>query len=280
VTIRRAVVFSNVRDRDRDTRRRLKTELDKRGIAVVQQDADLVISIGGDGTFLEAVRRYRDLGVPFVGVNTGSLGFLQEVDQDHIDELAANLASGQYTVDHYPLLRTRVHSVGGVTEMHALNDVVVERRGTRTIRVQLTIDGYDCGKVLGDGIIVAAPVGSTAYASAAGGAIVHPKAPVYQVVPLSPHDSQIYQSIRTALILPPESRVRITMDPEKVRDARVVIDGAEIDVEGMRYTELDISDKTLPVLKFGESGYWRRLFTKILGVNVPELGNVVPGENS
>jgi len=278
VVIQRVLVFANVRERDRATEQQLVAALDERGVIVDAENPDLIISIGGDGTFLESVRRYRGLGVPFVGVNTGSLGFLQEVDRTHLDELASAVATGKHRIDSYPMLRTKIHGTGRVVEVHAVNDVVVERRGTRTIRLQLTVDGYDCGKVLGDGIIVAAPLGSTAYAISAGGAIVHPEAPVYQIVPLNPHDSQIYKSIRSAIILSRASRVRITMDPEKVRESRVVVDGAELDVSGMRYTELEVSDETLPVLKFGKTSYWRRLFTKILGVSEPELGEVAEDE--
>lgn len=270
--IGRVLIFANVRERDRTTKDRLVKLLEDRGIHEVEDEsADLVVSIGGDGTFLEAVRRYRHLELPFVGVNTGSLGFLQEVDREHVEQLVDALASGSFTLDAYPLLKTRVHCVDEDLVFHALNDVVVERRGTRTIRVELSIDGFDCGKVLGDGIIVAAPVGSTAYASAAGGSVVHPQAPVFQLVPLNPHDSQIYKSIRTSLILPAQSSVRITMDPEKIRESRVVIDGSEVDVSGMVYTELEISDETLPIVKLGESSFWRRLFTKILGVTETEL---------
>ncbi len=276
MTIKRALIFANIRSRDQSTRDELVNIMERRGIDHSSDDPQVIVSIGGDGTFLEAVRRYRHFGVPFVGVNTGSLGFLQEIDRSQLSYLAGSLVEGNYELETHPLLRATVHHAGGPVETYALNDVVVERRGTRTIRLQLTIDGFDCGKILGDGIIVATPLGSTAYASAAGGAVVHPSAEVYQLIPLNPHDSTIYKSIRTALVLARDSVVRIAMDPEKVREVRVVIDGAELDIDAMTHTVIEVSDETLPILKLGKTGYWRRLFTKILGMHEPEFGSEVP----
>ncbi len=266
--IKRVIIDNSPTEEARRTRRRLASLFEEQAIDVVQKDPDLVVSVGGDGTFLRTVNRYLDSEAPFVGVNTGSLGFLQEVNSEHLEEFVQFLADDDYEIHDFPLLETDVVlRSGDVRRVYAFNDVVVERSGTRTIRLQLEIDGYNCGRVLGDGIIIATPAGSTAYVSAAGGSIVHPDAEVYQMVPLNPHDSTIYESIRTSLLLPFDSHITITIEPKRKRSPRLVVDGDEGNFEGLERIRTKISvDRHVKVLRLGNVTFWQKLFSKIIGV--------------
>ena len=151
--------------------------------------AELVIAVGGDGTLLHAARLVAQHEVPLVGVNRGRLGFLTDVmPQDMLQSVDAAL-EGRLEPDELPLLKARLHLAGGrVEESFALNDVVMQKHDTgRTLDFETRIDGNYVNTHDGDGIIVASPTGSTAYALSCNGPILEPHLPALMIVPICPH---------------------------------------------------------------------------------------------
>jgi NAD+ kinase len=155
----------------------------------IGERADLVIAIGGDGTLLYAARLVAGHAVPLIGVNRGRLGFLTDVmPQDMLPSVDAALA-GALAEDQRPLLRARLHGADGpLAQALALNDVVMQKHDTgRTLDFETRIDGQYVNTHDGDGIIVASPTGSTAYALSCGGPIIEPHLPALVIVPICAH---------------------------------------------------------------------------------------------
>jgi NAD+ kinase len=151
--------------------------------------ADLVIAVGGDGTLLYAARLVARHNVPLVGVNRGRLGFLTDVmPQDMLQSVDAALA-GKLEADERPLLTARLHRTRGeALQSFALNDVVMQKHDTgRTLDFETRIDGAYVNTHDGDGIIVASPTGSTAYALSCSGPIIEPHLPALVLVPICAH---------------------------------------------------------------------------------------------
>ena len=151
--------------------------------------ADLVIAVGGDGTLLYAARLVARHNVPLVGVNRGRLGFLTDVmPQDMLSSVDAALA-GELEADERPLLTARLHRADAeVAQSFALNDVVMQKHDTgRTLDFETRIDGTYVNTHDGDGIIVASPTGSTAYALSCSGPIIEPHLPALVIVPICAH---------------------------------------------------------------------------------------------
>ena len=151
--------------------------------------ADLVIAVGGDGTLLYGARLVARHGVPLIGVNRGRLGFLTDVmPQDMLPSVDAALA-GELEEDQRPLLTARLHQRGGqVAQSFALNDVVMQKHDTgRTLDFETRIDGTYVNTHDADGIIVASPTGSTAYALSCSGPIIEPHLPALVIVPICAH---------------------------------------------------------------------------------------------
>jgi NAD+ kinase len=151
--------------------------------------ADLVIAVGGDGTLLYAARLVARHNVPLVGVNRGRLGFLTDVmPQDMLTSVDAALA-GELEADERPLLTARLHRAGAqAAQSLALNDVVMQKHDTgRTLDFETRIDGNYVNTHDGDGIIVASPTGSTAYALSCSGPIIEPHLPALVIVPICAH---------------------------------------------------------------------------------------------
>jgi NAD+ kinase len=183
--------------------------------------ADLVIAVGGDGTMLYAARLVARHGVPLIGINRGRLGFLTDVmPQDMLPSVDAALA-GEVEKDERPLLTAELHrAAGAVAQAFALNDIVMQKHDTgRTLDFETRIDGQFVNTHDGDGIIVASPTGSTAYALSCNGPIVEPHLPVLVIVPICAHtlsDRPIVVAadsvVEVALLERPDTHAHVTCD--------------------------------------------------------------------
>ncbi len=156
-------------------------------VTILQEtDADLLLSIGGDGTFLESVTYARG-NVPIMGVNSGRLGFLSEVSQDDIEAALQSFFDGRFVTSKLDVIA--LQSMDGEVIDFALNEFAVTKRDSSSM---LTIHTYVNNEFLttywADGLIVSTPTGSTAYSMSVGGPIVHPATPVFILTPIAPHN--------------------------------------------------------------------------------------------
>ena len=174
----------------------------------VPEDAECILVLGGDGTLLQAARDTINLGIPLAGVNLGTLGFLAEIEKSGIDDALDHLLKDEFEIEDRMLLKGSLWKAGErVFEGHALNDIVVSRRGPlMVLPVDLEVNGQMLASYKADGIIVSTPTGSTGYNLSAGGPIVSPKARLMVVTPICPH------TLNTrSVILSPEDQVTIYM---------------------------------------------------------------------
>ena len=151
--------------------------------------ADVAIVLGGDGTMLSIARQLAPLNVPLIGVNQGRLGFLTDVPLATMEPALEAILAGRFVEERRTILDAVVARTGGAPERAiALNDVAVNRgsRGT-LIECAVEIDGRFAFAMRADGIIIATPTGSTAYALSAGGSILAPDVPAFALVPVAPH---------------------------------------------------------------------------------------------
>jgi NAD+ kinase len=166
--------------------------LRKRGCEVLPEGdtkADLAIVIGGDGTMLAAARELMRHHVPLVGVNQGRLGFMTDIGHDDMLEGVGAILDGKYATEERTLLDAEIKRGGkSLLRTIALNEAVIGKGSQgRLIEFELSIDGEFVYTLRADGIIVATPTGSTAYALSAQGPILHPAVPALTLVPLNPH---------------------------------------------------------------------------------------------
>ena len=229
-------------------------------------DADLVVAIGGDGTMLHAIMTHQDKNIPFLGISAGKLGFLQIVELDQIDALAEALVQNKYSTIDVPLIAAVQNdkSLG-----YAFNDISVERGGPRAAKFNVQI-GKSGGSFIGDGIIFATPLGSTAYTLAAGGPIIDSKAQnVMVVTPNNPHVSVLYSTLQRPHVISGSRKVAIQIDEGENHShpVKLVIDGETIldNISG----EVDIvySDRTVKLIEFVPDGFHDRIENKRLGRN-------------
>ena len=159
------------------------------GFEVIGRSADLAIVIGGDGTMLAAARNLAHQKVPLAGINQGRLGFMTDIALSEMVESVGAILEGRHTIEERALIEAEILRAGkSVLRTVALNEAVVTKGSqARLIEFKLTINGEYVYRLRADGVIVATPTGSTAYALSAQGPILQPTVPAFALVPLNPH---------------------------------------------------------------------------------------------
>ena len=187
--------------------------------AALGRECDLAVVLGGDGTMLGIARQLARYGIPLVGINQGRLGFITDVSVGQFAEVLAPMLAGDFEVEHRTMLEGVVErDERTIFEALALNDVVVSRSHTASM-IELRIDIGDefMANLRADGLILASPTGSTAYALSAGGPILHPGIAGWVLAPIAPHTLS-----NRPIVLPDESNVAIEIVAG--RDASVNFD--------------------------------------------------------
>ncbi|UCD87805.1 MAG: NAD(+)/NADH kinase [Desulfobacterales bacterium] len=176
-----------------------------------------VVVLGGDGTFLSAIRWIQDTGVPVLGMNLGAFGFLTECSANKLFPIMEDIITGAFTTEERILLSARVLRDGeAVTCQTVLNDVVVNKEAlARIAHINTYIDDYYLTTFKADGLIVATPTGSTAYSLSAGGPIVHPSLKTIILTPICP-----FTLTNRPLILPDTVTIKIKVDE---RDSNIFL---------------------------------------------------------
>jgi NAD+ kinase len=221
---RLAIVGHTGKPQSRRIQDELETWLKDRGIEVTDESPDLVLSLGGDGTMLRAAHAAHSADAPLLGVNMGTLGYLSEVDAGAEKESLERVIAGDFEIEERMMLRCEAESF----ESHvALNEILVERTSRRRlVKLHVWVGGERLATFNADGVIVATPTGSTAYALSAGGPIVSPRAQCLVLVPVSAH-----MIFARPFVLAPDEVVEVQVDPAGDAGA-LALDGAvEHDLE-------------------------------------------------
>jgi NAD+ kinase len=214
--------------------------------------ADLLVSLGGDGTLLRAVESASTAGVPVLGVNIGTLGFLTQVEPAGLEDALEGFLAGKHTVEERMTLHVAVERAGGVAgpERTALNEASIEKTVPgHTVRIGAAIDGRPFVTYAGDGLLVATATGSTAYNLSARGPILSPQLRALVLTPVSPH-----MLFDRPLVLDPSERVRL--DILEPRSAVLVVDGATVTTlepgSAVHYRE---GDRPARMVTFGPNNF-------------------------
>lgn len=187
-------------------------------------EADLAVSIGGDGTMLRTFERVAQAGVPVLGVNVGHLGYLTEFEADEAQTAVDKALRGDLPVEERLMIQSSVQRSDGEIEgtWIGLNEAVVEKKSQgHTVRLEVTIDDSPFATYAGDGLIVSTPTGSTAYNLSARGSIVAPTHWSLQLTPVAPH-----MLFDRSLVLRPDTEIRVSVVGE--REANLSVDGRSV----------------------------------------------------
>ena len=229
-------------------------------LAARLQSTDVVLTLGGDGTFLAGARMAAPRGIPLLGVNLGRLGFLTELDEDQLESGLVRFLEGRYRIEERTMLQVQLRrGTKNVARTIGLNEVVVNRaEEARMLRVEIEVGDQAVGVIDADGVIVATATGSTAYALATGGPILEPNLRDLVLVPMNPFALTV-----RPIVFPPAQDIvlSITRGPAEMRvdggrRGRAVATGDTIRVGS--------HPRRLKVIRFGPAeDFYRRLGDKL-----------------
>jgi NAD+ kinase len=225
---------------------------------------DLIVAIGGDGTLLAAARRVARHDVPLIGVNRGRLGFLTDISPEHMLEAIDEILAGDFLAEQRRLLHAQILPQGGTERaqrgMLALNDVVLQKGETgRMLDFVTCVDGVYVNTHRGDGLIVATPTGSTAYALSCGGPIIQPNVDAVVMVPICPHTLS-----DRPVVLPDSSKIEVVVEAGDDSQAYVVCDGEELGrIDNQAKLLIRRADETVTLLHPRGYNYYELLRSKL-----------------
>jgi NAD+ kinase len=260
-------IISNRNYESRKTKKNLIYQLRKNGFNTSEKyDADAVLNIciGGDGAFLRAVHRNAFPEIPFIGINTGHLGFFQELQPNEIDKFISMYKEKSYEIEKVCMVDAKVCTKDKCYYLTGINEIVIKGVKSKVIHIEMYIDDNHLQRFSGDGLIISTPSGSTAYNFSAGGSIVYPSISSLQITPLAPINSSVYRSLPTSIIVAGESSIRIKPELRYENSILVVNDGMEFKYDNIEEVQLTMSDKHVNKLTFNKDTYWNNLKSKFL----------------
>ncbi|WP_188118024.1 NAD(+)/NADH kinase [Methanobrevibacter millerae] len=214
-------------------------------------DADIVISIGGDGTFLKSARLSE--GKPILGINTGTLGFLTEVSPENIKKALQKISEGNYEIENRMMLEGEIIKETGerIEIPESLNEITISKNTIGVVRFDAIINGKVINSYTADGILVCTPTGSTAYNLSCGGPIVDPTAQIMTLTPIAPHTI-----LNRSVILSDDSTVEIRItELRENTTSHVLYDGKAIEVFSGDTVRIKKSDKITKIIKLEERSF-------------------------
>lgn len=227
-------------------------------------DAECVIILGGDGTMLLASSILAEKGIPMIGINLGTVGFMADVDPCNMEEALECLLQDRFQIEErMNLTGTIYHNDKEIAMATALNDIVVARSGySRIICLRIYVNGELLDIYEGDGVIISTPTGSTAYNLSAGGPIVSPKASLMLVTPISPHSLT-----SKSVVLSAEDKIEVEIVPK--RKSQKVEAFATFDGRGYETLQpedricIRRSEKTTKLVKIYQTSFYEVLRSKM-----------------
>ncbi len=222
-------------------------------------EAEIIISVGGDGTFLRASKYSFENETPVLGINVGNLGFLTEVDTANIAEAMNGLIAGSYSLERRMLLKGLLYKNGEMIEDTglpdlALNEFAITRSmNEKVIKMEIVVNDISIKSFSADGIIVATPTGSTAYSLSAGGPVVDPKAEAVIITPICPHTL-----FSRSIILGPDNALEIKLSSRNEKDI-LSVDGktAPLRKPGEYLLKVTRSNKRLNLVSFNPNAFFK-----------------------
>lgn len=266
-SIQRVCIFSNQLRRSLETAETLTCRLEQKGFQVsenVTADTDLIVSIGGDGSFLKTMNDLNYPSIPVVSINTGHLGFFSEVNPDQINTLLERLEHNHFFIESMAPLKAVVTTGDQITEVKAINELVIKSNQVKAIHLRVKVNGQLIERFSGDGIIISTSAGSTAYSYSTGGSIVDPRIDVLQLTPLAPINTNSYRCFTSSVIFPPDGCINISPQREPEGYVLVSTDGIPVAVDYFDQISVTLDQNKIQMLRLKQHDFWNKVVKKFV----------------
>lgn len=262
--INRIKIYCNDNRQSGDTLSILREGLEQNNFTIVDDNPDLAITIGGDGAFLRMVKGEEyNSDLIYVGINAGTLGFLQEIKINDIDNFIECLNNNNYKIDKVGVQETTILTDDISNVYYSINEIVIREIDLNTSFLSVSINGNVLEKYVGDGLLIATSVGSTAYNLSFGGSIVYSALHTLQITPIAPLNSKAYRSLLNSVVVPEKASIRIVPMNNKV-NLLISVDGENKRLNNVKQINTLVDDKRLQFLHLENYSFWEKVNDKFL----------------
>ena len=266
-TINKIKIYFNNNEQSIKVAKNLEEELKQYDFKIVNKNPDLCISVGGDGSFLRMVKDNNfNSEVKYIGINAGTLGFLQEINLKDTKDFVQRLNDDKYKIESINIQETVIKTKKEEHVFNSLNEIVVREKEFNTLKVPIYVDDEYLERLTGDGVLISTSTGSTAYNMSFGGAIVYNTLNTLSITPIAPLNNKVFNTLRNTVIIPGDKKVTIKTTDE-YNDLFVSIDGENKVYDDIQSIETYISDKKINCLRMKEFHFIKVVNNKILNNN-------------
>ncbi len=258
--INKIKIYINGDDKSQNIKKLLENKLNS--FEIVDKNYDLAISIGGDGTFLKMVNESDfDNNIYFIGINSGKLGFLEEIEPFEIDYLIDKLNNNDFNIEEVSIGKIDIISKDSRDTFNFLNEVLIRKEDLKVLKSSVFIDNEHLEDFTGDGLLVSTSTGSTAYNLSFNGPIIYNKLNVLSLTPVAPINNSVYKNLTNSLIVNSDSIIKFLLNNF---DLSIMIDGRLKRFNNIDEINITIDSKKIKCLRIGDYNFVKRINSKIL----------------
>nr|WP_027347330.1 NAD(+)/NADH kinase [Helcococcus sueciensis] len=264
---KKANIFANLYQLSFEVKEKVIKELIDNDIDVSETfhpDADFNIVIGGDGTFIKAVHDSEFSSIPFIGINTGHLGFYNDVKYYEVEEAIKKLKENDFILNHLKVIDCEIITDDKTYTYNSINEIVLKAKYTSIMNFDLYVDHVKLQTFAGDGILFSTPSGSTAYNLSAGGALLCQNLNAFQITPLAAIRSSLHRSLDKSLVVPKETLIRLVPKSRGDVPFSIGVDGIHKEHDNIREINIKLSDKIINKIVFNPDWFWINIKEKFI----------------
>lgn len=262
--IKNIKLFVNDNNKSLRAMKLIKQELVNNGFVINDMKYDLAIAVGGDGSFLRMVKDNNfNSDIYYIGINSGTLGFLQEIKVEEIDRFITELKSNKYKIEEIGIQETTVNYDKSSSKFYSLNEIIIRDKNLKKVKLDINIDNNLLEKFTGDGILISTSSGSTAHNLSYGGSIVYDTFSSLQITPMGPINSKVYRTLINSVIIP--DKKEITLIPELGHsNLLITVDGENNLYDNVDSVVTKIEDKKIKCLRLSHYNFPQKINEKLL----------------
>ena len=222
---------------------------------------DLLVSIGGDGTFLRTIEYVRDLNIPVMGINTGNLGFLATIKKENLDQAVEKIYNKKFKVENRSVIKVNSEEIGLPKSLfpYALNEISVVRKDTTSmINIKTSLDGNHLNSYWADGLIISTPTGSTGYSLSCGGPVISPSSGSLVLTPISPHNLNA-----RPLVISDDTKIELSVSGRE-ENHLLSIDSKIFTVQNQTNITIEKPNFDFKIAHFSNNNFYKTLKEKLL----------------
>ena len=257
-------LFVNDNEESRNVSKIVREKLEIANFQMVEDNYDLAIAIGGDGSFLRMIKNTNfNENCLYIGINAGTLGFAQEVNIEEIDQFILDLKDKNYKVENIGIQEIEIKTPDTISKQLSLNEMIVRDMELNTANLKVLVEDVLLEDFVGDGLLLATSFGSTAYNLSFGGSIVYNTFHTLQLTPIAPLNNKSYRNLLNSVILPDNKEI-VIKPCNRTKNLLITVDGDNNFYKNVDYVSSKVSGREIQILRMKDYNFIKKINDKFL----------------